>query len=456
MKKIYTMTLAACGAIAMTACNDFLDTTPKGMVIPTTVADFKGILIDSPWASTGYPLANLCSDDVFYFQPTANNTNTNAYLWLDNFYKDSESDNAWNDSYEAIYNMNVVIDNIMDATEGTENEKQALMAEAKVQRAYLFWYLQSLYAKAYDPTTAASDLGIPLPLKPDLEALLSRSTVEEGITQILKDLEGAENMLPEVAANDYRPTKASVHGLRARVYFYMGRYDEASVEAEKALSYNSELCDMRTWTFIDEGFPILGVINMPDDNTESPEKIWHRATSFDMMIQMFCISDDLQALYGDKKDLRFKFWFSDIANNGKPWEDGHERYLQDLNYNISVPEMMLIRAEALARHNDDTALDIINTLRTYRFMDEDYRPLTTADGPNLLSIVLDERRRELALSGLRWLDMKRLCHEGLYTQTLEREFEGTVYRLEPNSTHYVVPISGQVIAMNPNIEQNPR
>ena len=32
------MTLAACGAIAMTACNDFLDTTPKGMVIPTTVA----------------------------------------------------------------------------------------------------------------------------------------------------------------------------------------------------------------------------------------------------------------------------------------------------------------------------------------------------------------------------------------------------------------------------------
>ena len=89
-------------------------------------------------------------------------------------------------------------------------------------------------------------------------------------------------------------------------------------------------------------------------------------------------------------------------------------------------------------------------------MDEDYRPLTTADGPNLLSIVLDERRRELALSGLRWLDMKRLCHEGLYTRTLEREFEGTVYRLEPNSTHYVFPISGQVIAMNPNIEQNPR
>ena len=425
------MTLAACGAIAMTACNDFLDTTPKGMVIPTTVADFKGILIDSPWASTGYPLANLCSDDVFYFQPTANNTNTNAYLWLDNFYKDSESDNAWNDSYEAIYNMNVVIDNIMEATEGTTEEKQALTTEAKVQRAYMFWYLQSLYAKAYDPATAATDLSIPLPLKPDLEALLPRSTVEEVTNQILADLDGAENLLPDVASNDYRPTKAAVHGLRARVYFYMARYDEAAAEAEKALSYNSELNDMRTWEFIDEEFPFLGVTNMPEDYTVSPEKIWHRATSFDSMIQTFCISDDLQALYGDKKDLRFKFWFS-------------------------IPEMMLIRAEALARHNDNAALDLLNDLRTYRFKEEDYRPLTTSDGPNLLSIVLDERRRELALTGLRWLDMKRLCREGLYTRTLEREFEGTIYQLEPNSNHYVFPISLQVLNMNSNIKQNPR
>ena len=352
--------------------------------------------------------------------------------------------------------MNVVIDNIMEATEGTTEEKQALTTEAKVQRAYMFWYLQSLYAKAYDPATAATDLSIPLPLKPDLEALLPRSTVEEVTNQILADLDGAENLLPDVASNDYRPTKAAVHGLRARVYFYMARYDEAAAEAEKALSYNSELNDMRTWEFIDEEFPFLGVTNMPEDYTVSPEKIWHRATSFDSMIQTFCISDDLQALYGDKKDLRFKFWFSIMARNGQPWEDGHERYLQDLNYNISVPEMMLIRAEALARHNDNAALDLLNDLRTYRFKEEDYRPLTTSDGPNLLSIVLDERRRELALTGLRWLDMKRLCREGLYTRTLEREFEGTIYQLEPNSNHYVFPISLQVLNMNSNIKQNPR
>lgn len=455
MKTIYSI-LNAAMLMTLAACNDFLDTTPKGQVIPTTMVDFKGILIDVTPASTAYPLANICSDDVLYLNPTANNVNTNAYLWLDNFYKESESDNAWNDTYEAVYNMNVVIDNIMEATEGTTEEKQALTTEAKVQRAYMFWYLQSLYAKAYDPATAATVLSIPLPLKPDLEALLPRSTVEEVTNQILADLDGAENLLPDVASNDYRPTKAAVHGLRARVYFYMARYDEAAAEAEKALSYNSELNDMRTWEFIDEEFPFLGVTNMPEDYTVSPEKIWHRATSFDSMIQTFCISDDLQALYGDKKDLRFKFWFSIMARNGQPWEDGHERYLQDLNYNISVPEMMLIRAEALARHNDNAALDLLNDLRTYRFKEEDYRPLTTSDGPNLLSIVLDERRRELALTGLRWLDMKRLCREGLYTRTLEREFEGTIYQLEPNSNHYVFPISLQVLNMNSNIKQNPR
>lgn len=173
------------------------------------------------------------------------------------------------------------------------------------------------------------------------------------------------------------------------------------------------------------------------------------------MITSFCISDDLQAMY-HVNDLRFKFWFTNRTRNGALWEDGLYRYLQDLDYSFTVPEMMLIEAEALARKNNTDALDILNKLRVMRFKDEDYRPLTTADGPDLLSIVLDERRRELALSGLRWLDMKRLCKEGIYTKTVVRTLNEVDHKLEPNSKLYVFPIPPQVRAINTTIIPNDR
>ena len=107
--------------------------------------------------------------------------------------------------------------------------------------------------------------------------------------------------------------------------------------------------------------------------------------------------------------------------------------------------------------NDTKALDILNELRKYRFLDTDYTELTPQDGKNLLEIVLTERRRELALSGLRWFDMKRLIKDGLYTQTLTRATpDGKTQTLSPTSNRYLFPIPLEVIAKNSNIVQNPR
>ena len=159
------------------------------------------------------------------------------------------------------------------------------------------------------------------------------------------------------------------------------------------------------------------------------------------------------------KDLRFKFWFSNVDNKGEFFYDENTYcYIQTTpNYNIGVPEMMLIKAEALARQNDPAALDILNELRKYRFTEEDYTALTAEDGNSLLEIVLEERRRELALSGLRWFDMKRLVQDGIYTQTLTRTSpDGETHTLAPGSNRYLFPIPQSVILQNGNIVQNPR
>ena len=453
--KYYKIITSMALALTMTACSDFTETTPKGKVIPTTTEDFKEMALDVSNSSTAYPLANVCSDDVYSEDQNGISSTGKAYYWMENFYKDNENDETWNDTYKQIYVMNVVINNVMSSTEGTDAEKKTILAEAKVWRAYYYWYLQSLYAKDYNESTASTDLSVPLSLTPDLEAKLSRATVQEVTNQIWSDLEGATDYLPDVATNNYRPTKGAVYALKARILFYEHKYDEAAEQAKLALQTNSQLQDMTAWSFKDENKPSSGINGRPTNYYQSPEKIWYLTNGFPSLCTMFCISDDLQATF-EPGDLRFKFNFSNIDRRGNLWEDGRYRYLQNLDYSFGVPEMMLIEAEALARKNNAQALDILNTLREKRFAPADYHALTSADGENLLDIVLKERRRELCLNSLRWLDMKRLSAEGVYTKTLTRTLDDKTYTLEPNSKLYVFPIPGQVLGLNSNITPNDR
>ena len=457
-KNLYILAFSA--LTTLSACDNFLETVPKGVVIPTTVEDFGNIMKDISLSTSYNATPYFCSDDVYLPDERINLTSPEhkAYYWMDNFYKVDESDRVWNDTYHNLYSINVVIQNIMGATNGTEADKNRIMSEAKILRAYYYWYLQSLYGKAYNEATAATDLSVPMPLEPNLEALLGRSSIAEVSQQITDDLQDLEKYLPEQGSNNYKPNKAAAYALQARVLFYMGKYDEAGAKAEKALELNNTVEDMRTWSFKDE-FPSANINNKAEDIT-SPQKIWYHGCNSKNSLRMTVISDDLLKLYQQNpKDLRFKYWFAQVDRSGEPfYADSLYCYIQTTpNHNIGVPEMMLIKAESLARKNNPEALNVLNELRTYRFANEDYVPLTAEDGENLLQIVLDERRRELALSNLRWFDMKRLGEEGLYTETLTRTTpKGDAHNLKPKSNQYLFPIPLSIMKKNGNIAPNPR
>lgn len=69
------------------------------------------------------------------------NATNKAYFWLESFYLDSEDDQNWNDTYNHLFTINVVLENIEGATGGTEEERRRIAAEAKIFRAYNYWYL---------------------------------------------------------------------------------------------------------------------------------------------------------------------------------------------------------------------------------------------------------------------------------------------------------------------------
>lgn len=456
MKKIYIYMMMLMGSLS--ACDDFLDVTPKGKLLPKTTQDFDEMMADPLHSSSVYPLMEMCGDNVLMtearIKSSAKTSSGKAYLWQADFFTDEEDDKIWGDAYKAIYTFNLVLQEIDGSTEGTDADKKRVKAEAKINRAYYYWLLHSCYAKAYDEKTAATDLSVPLVVQTDLEAKSKRATAKAVVTQILEDLKDNATALPLKGQTEYRVIRTSAYALAARVQHSLGMYDEAFTNATEALKLNSTLLDYNTYSFVDPKKPYNGVTNRPISRL-SPECLLYRSSSFTTMLGSTMLSDELLAKYDTLVDLRYKFNFTRIGRNGKPLTDPNPAFLQELDYNIGVPEMMLIQAECLARKGDKEALNILEKLRENRIDAAQYRKLNVPDD-QLLKVVLEERERELAFHGARFFDMKRLSKEGIYTQTVVRSCDGEQYRLEPNSNRYVFPISLKLMTLNSAILPNPR
>jgi len=70
---------------------------------------------------------------------------------------------------------------------------------------------------------------------------------------------------------------------------------------------------------------------------------------------------------------------------------------------IATDEMYLIRAECYAIRE---AMDDLNTLLLKRYRTGTYVPLSINNKEDALARILLERRKELLMRGLRWIDIK--------------------------------------------------
>jgi hypothetical protein len=129
------------------------------------------------------------------------------------------------------------------------------------------------------------------------------------------------------------------------------------------------------------------------------------------------------------------------------------------NY-LNVPEMYLVRAECLAREGKQAdALADINKLRQNRITPAAYVAFTPADFGNdderVLRFVLEERRRELAFTGMRVIDLKRLNKETRFRKTVKHKAEGVEYELLPGSDKYLRQLWPNATVFNPDWPLNP-
>lgn len=373
--------------------------------------------------------------------------------------------NDWDNCYVTVYYANTVLDRLTYIPRNLSNAQQwdNIKGQALVYRARAFQTIAFTWALAYDPATASTDLGIPLRLDPDFNEVSVRSSVKQTYDQILSDLKQAALLLNGNQPNLLRPTKAAAYGLLARTYLSMREYRDAGMYADSVLRIKAILLDYNS---INPGSQSsstgsFGTITYNSTPQVNPEIIMFSMTSMPEIINnnRGVIDTFLYASYHPndlRKVLYVRIPVGGTIPSGKPLTTFRGSYSGGTApfTGIATDEMYLTRAECFARDSNKTAaLADLNALLKKRFK-PGYQDTTTSNAGQALDLILIERRKELIMRNLRWMDIKRLNKEGRNIE-LKRYQNNQWYTLPPNDLRYAMALPEDVLILT-GMPQNPR
>ncbi len=451
---IHRMILQACLLLLLTglvACQKFLEEKPdQKLVIPRTLEDLASILENTRINQWDPASGERCSDNYYltfeHWQGLSSEYDRRAYIWEKERLFAPGIGNEWAYTYDNVYRSNIVLSLVDEINAKLPNATlyRQVKGSALFVRGRSYWNALQVWAKAYDAATADTDPGVPLRLDPDFNIATRRASIEACYSQVIADLKQAIDLLPEVAAHAVRPSKPAAMGLLARVYLSMRQYDSAFAYANQALQLKSDLLDFNSIANPTVNFPIarFNPEVWYDANMLAPTLINYSRAKMDSLLMQSYAAGDLRrtVYYRNNGNGSYGFKASYSGNNG-----GFS--------GIAANEVYLMRAECFARAGKvEEAMEDLNHLLRHRWHSSNFVPLTATTAGEALEVILQERRKELIMRGLRWMDIKRLNKEG-YAIQLKRVLNGETYLLPPNDPRYALPIPEDVIEMT-GIEQN--
>ncbi|MEY3576491.1 MAG: hypothetical protein RL394_73 [Bacteroidota bacterium] len=464
-------------------CKKFLEVEPKGLDVIKRVEHYNGLFNNTnlynfanirnipgslPFV-IGYPGAPvLMSDDVFSsasYLGTQILPYQNAYQWKDNLFQEEDESSEWGTFYSQNYVFNVVANGVMDATEGSDQVKRQLLAEARANRAYMHLMLVNLFAKPYNAATASKDLGIPIVTVADAGgADYKRATVQDVYDFIISELNASIPDLPLQTVNRARLAKTAGYYLLGQTYFWMGDYSNALTQLKLALTslpnnslslglYNYNTL-MASW--LTPARPWLGANRYPTQ-TLSNENIYIKLMSINFLTSRntLFLKPNVYALYS-AGDLRKRFFYNNSTTNAVPAPGlpGQQRNAPvSYNWGPNIPDLYLMLAECKARANDlaGAKTDLETLRRTRMPMAEAIVALTTQDA--MVKAILDERKREFAGTGLRWFDMRRLWSDTKYNNIDPvHPLGGSTFNLRVERLALKIPPA--ILKLNPGMPDN--
>ena len=474
MKKISTCIsyiVLAFVTLFATSCNDFLNDIPKGQKTPKEWEDFNAFI-----KNNSFPYFEMdqlfCLVGDLYKTPNSLNSNElfrTHYFWNENVDRtliNSTDKNAYYSAYEAMFYWNLIVEYTPSATNCTQQQKDMLIAQAKVLRAMTYFYVANYYAAPYSDKNK-SLLSVPLITSSSVEAPSPQVSIENIYDFMVSDLESAIDALPKVGESILHPTKSAGYGMLARVYLTMGNYEKAMKNASLALEENDQLFDWIQFYYNDEK-------RFTDPNEysssckEDPEKnnvenyVFHFSSmSFWSGINglSYAISPERAAKF-EKGDTRLlTHWKAkESSKSGKYFAGIYG--LEPNKGGIRTPEMYYIKAECLARlggkANIDAAMNLVNKVRKTRILPEYYQDWKATSTEDAVRKIIADKANEYIQSQVVFCDYRRLNANPTYATTLTKQVDGKEYQLQPNSHLWIMPFPIEVINNpgNNSIEQN--
>lgn len=465
--KIFTGLLFT--VLLMAGCKKYIDLTPRGSAVVESTKDYYD-MVSLP--NRAYLISNFqyLVDDMWMKESNVigvtPNINTVHFTFNENIDRVSliGSSNFYSQSYLYINRWNTII-SLVDESKGDADMKALAKAEAKVLRAFDHFLLVNVYAKAYNAATAATDGGICIMDKYDLESQPTKSTVQQVYDFIQKDIDEALPLLQAKPADQYHPSLAFAWALKAKVHLYKREIAEAQAACDKSLSYNNEIFDLVKYTTVNGG-PNVTPLAAPN-NPEILSYMYMQGYNEMNFGYTWIISPELRALFGTN-DARFNMFFNttsasflDIGSNAAYYSVVYTKFFYG-TVGLKTTEVHLMKAECLARQNDLAgAMAIVNQLRQKRIISGTITLPVPATRKETMELIVNERRKELLFGFNRFFDLKRLNIEPEYAKTTVRVYPivnktvpQVTYTLLPNSRLYVIPFPLNILKKNPNLTLN--
>ncbi len=442
MKKYTILTIVL--LLTVTSCRDFLDEKSSASLrIPETLEDNQALLDRSLVLSSTPNSGEISATDYFLkdmdFTALPAEADKRLYTWQPAVVSIPGS-NDWANTYSRINIFNNVLYNL-DHYQIANSAN--VRGQALALRGMSYLNAAQVWSPAYKANDAASVLGLPLRLDPDMNIPSVRASLEQTFQQIISDLESAASLLPESQVSITRPSRATALGYLSRAYLYMGNYLKALETGLAALQIKNELLDYNNLNTA-ASYPI------PANHAELLLPTTQAASV--ILISKAIVPAELYNLYAEN-DLRKTAFYrlngADILFKGN-YTGGASR-----SSALAVDELYLTVAESYVQLGNTTkGLEYLNALLVKRYKAGTYVPYTTASVTQPLELIRTERRKETPMRALRWADLKRYNRDGA-GRTLTRRVNGQIFSLPPNDPRWAIAIPEDIIVLT-GMPQNPR
>jgi starch-binding outer membrane protein, SusD/RagB family len=452
-KFLYKILLAT--VLLGTSCNKFVDVSLPNSQISTAAAfgddgkatsSMRGIYASTQnvWASGG-PFSSGLSTRLGVSSDELKCINYDADLqtFSDNNLAAGSSgvNTIWSGLYNGLYQVNVLLENVVKAPGISAPVKQQLLGEGHFLRAFFYFYLVNAFGD------------VPMPLTSDyrINALLSRTPADKVYELIQTDLAFAQENAGIAftdAGTRIRANKWTATALLARVQLYRKNWVEAEKQATAVIEAGPykldtlpnvfllsskeailQLANAGTNVYTIEGGQLTGNISNPNYRFTT-----YLAKAFEAGDQRL-VNWTVKASNGDTAYYKYKAIYTDATAK------------TEAVVMLRLAEQYLIRAEARAQqHKLKDAIADLDMIRKRAGI-----PLLAAVNPgiteeNLLQAIYKERMTELfGEQGHRWFDVKRTGQaDALYS----------VRKPQWRKEAILLPIPLSDRQKNPNLTQN--